>query len=283
MKAQAHDGSTRTVAIFGWPLSYTLSPTFQNAGLAARGIQAAYLPLPVQNGADFKALASALMRSPAFVGANITNPHKALALKLAKPSPQAKRIGAANLLYRQGSSWRAHNTDGEGLLLALRRELGLSPKGKRVTVLGAGGAAAAVVWALASQGAQVTVLARRLSQGRALARRFGKAVKAGKLIVSRLNKELYEQDWVINTVPGVAFARQAGKALRDLPTPDARVAIDISYVPALTPFLAAAAREEWTIMNGLPMLLAQGELSFACWFGGKVPSQAMAEALASAG
>ncbi len=285
MIAKLKNGKTQTIAILGWPLDYTLSPTFQNAGLIARDLNATYVALPVKDTPAFLSLAQALMGSPNFVGANITNPHKSAALSLATPTPQAKKIGAANLLYRQGRVWRAHNTDGDGFLLALKREHGLSPRGHKVTVLGAGGAAAALVWALTSTGAHVRILARRLAQADSLARSFSSIGKvgAGEIEFSRLNKEFSTQDWVINTVPDSKFSRQAGGALGPVPEGAKRLAIDISYVPVLTPFLAAGASEGWTIMNGLPMLLAQGELSFGAWFKGKVPSREMAAALLSQG
>ncbi len=97
------------------------------------------------------------------MGANITNPYKLEALKLAdKASPAARAIGAANTLVRQGSQWVAHNTDAPGFLAAARGA-GAKVQGARVLVLGAGGAARAVAWACASAGArEVAVLARRM-------------------------------------------------------------------------------------------------------------------------
>ena len=97
------NGRTRLVAIFGWPLNYTLSPLFQNAALIERGIDACYLPLATESPARFKALAKGLMASPHFLGANVTNPYKVDALRLAHTATAAARaIGAANVFGAPG-------------------------------------------------------------------------------------------------------------------------------------------------------------------------------------
>ena len=262
-------GQTRLVAIFGWPLTYTLSPAFQNAALRRRGVDAVYLPLAAATPAQFKALARGLMASPHFVGANITNPYKLEALALAdQASPAARAIGAANTLVRQGGRWVAHNTDAPGFLAAAKKA-GARVKGARVLVLGAGGAARAVVWACASAGAaEVAVLARRGPQAKACAK-LAKNKGFGAILSPRaLSLASQGADWVVNTLPGSELG--ASVAAHLAPAQPGQWAMDISYLPRPKgPFLLKAGKLGYKTLDGLPMLHAQGRLAFERWFGGR--------------
>jgi shikimate dehydrogenase len=268
------NGRTRLVAIFGWPLTYTLSPVFHNAALRHAGIDAAYLALASQSPAQFKALARGLMASPHFIGANVTNPYKLEALALAdEASPAARAIGAANTLVRQRGRWVAHNTDAPGFLAAAR-QAGAKAQGARVLVLGAGGAARAVAWASASAGAvEVVVLARKLAQAKACAK-LAKNKGFGALLSPR-NIALASQGatWVVNSLPG---ADLGGSVAANLARAErGRWAMDISYLPRpLSPFLRQAGSLGYRVMDGLPMLLEQGRLSFELWFA-KKPDRAL--------
>jgi shikimate dehydrogenase len=239
-KKAGFNGQTRTVAIFGWPLQYTLSPLFQNAALRRARLNAVYLPLATQTPAQFRALARGLMASPHFVGANVTNPFKVEALRLAQQaSPAAKAIGAANTLVRQGSRWTAHNTDAPGFLAAAKAA-GAKAKGARVLILGAGGAARAIAWAAASAGAaEVAVLARRVSQARDCAKVAKN--KGFGAILSPKNLGLASQGatWVVNTLPGAKLGETVARELT--PAQAGQWAMDISYLPRpLSPFLVQA-------------------------------------------
>lgn len=270
------DGSTRLVTIFGWPLSYTLSPRFQNAALKAAGMNAVYAALPAPDEASFLALARGLQQSPQFIGANITNPYKQAALKLAaRLSPAARAIGAVNTLRRGAQGWEGHNTDAPGFLQAVKGA-GLNLRGRRVLVLGAGGAARALVWASAEAGAlKVTVLARRPQQARDCARLAGRKGSAAALTLEQVRAWGGEADLVVNTLPGDALGAIWGRAL-----PRRRgLAMDISYVPAKTGFLIQASKSNWKCVNGLPMLLAQGALAFELWFKKKPALSHMKRAL----
>ena len=270
-KTQSIGGQTRLVGIFGWPLQYTLSPLFQNAAFRQAGRDAVYLALASETPAEFKALARGLMASPHFVGANITNPYKVEALRLADTvSPAARAIGAANTLVRQGSRWAAHNTDAPGFLAAAK-SAGAKVKGAPVLILGAGGAARAIAWACASAGAaEVVVLARRVSQARSCAK-VAKNKGFGALLNPR-NLGLASQGatWVVNTLPGVVLG--ATMADEIAPALAGAWAMDINYLPRpSTPYLQAARKKGYRTLDGLPMLLEQGRLSQALWFG-KAPS-----------
>lgn len=265
-------GKTRTVAIFGWPLSYTLSPLFQNAALQAKGIDANYVALASPDAASFKGLARGLMQSPHFIGANITNPYKVEALALADAAtPAARAIGAANVLYRQGKRWIADNTDAPGFMAAAKAA-GAKPKGARVLILGAGGAARAVAYAAAQAGAvEVAVLARRPSQAKECAKVSKN--KGFSALLSGKNIALASQaaTWVVNTLPGAELGQAMALELAQAQT--RAWAMDISYLPRpLSPFLRTAAKSGYRTLDGLPMLLEQGRLAFGCWFG-KAPSK----------
>ena len=275
------NGQTRLVAILGWPLSYTLSPVFQNAALAAAGLDAIYLALAAKNPAAFKTLAKGLMASPHFVGANVTNPYKVEALRLAaKASPAAKAIGAANTLVRQGNAWAGHNTDAPGFLAAAR-QAGAKVKGARVLILGGGGVARAVAWATASDGAaEVAVLARRASQARDCAKVAKN--KGFGAILSEKNIGLASQaaTWVVNTLPGADLGGEVAAQL--MPAEAPRWAMDVNYLPRpLTPFLTQAKKLGYHPLDGLPMLMEQGRLSFKLWFGKEASRPAMVTALKS--
>jgi len=135
-------GNTQWVAIFGHPLTYTLSPAFQNAGLEALRFNAVYLPVPVAPG-GFEAAFRGFQAGENSLGANITNPFKQAVIPLLDSiSPQARAIGAVNTVWRKGRRWMGGNSDWAGFL-ASAADLGAHPfSGRNVILLGAGGAGA---------------------------------------------------------------------------------------------------------------------------------------------
>lgn len=274
------NGQTRLVTIFGWPLAYTLSPRFHNEALRLGGLDARYLALPTPDEKSFLALARGLMGSPQFVGANITNPYKLAAMRLVpRLGPAARAIGAVNTLRRDARGWVGENTDAEGFRAALAAE-GFQLKGKRVLLLGAGGAARALAWACGQAGAKrVLVLARRPSQAVATAALAGKAGLHGRLAGEAVAAASLAADLVVNTLPGQDLGAEYGEALMLSPVPGAH-AMDISYTPLDTAFLKAARRAGWGTVDGLGMLLEQGRASFGHWFGRKPDVSLLRAALA---
>jgi len=120
-------GTTRLIAIFGHPLTYTLSPAFQNQGLAQLGCDMAYVPLPAEP-ASFEAAFLGFKAAQNAVGANVTNPFKqAVTPLLDRISPEARAIGAVNTVWRKAGKWRGTNTDAAGVTIPLGRELRLRP------------------------------------------------------------------------------------------------------------------------------------------------------------
>jgi shikimate dehydrogenase len=265
---KAISGHTRLVAILGWPLTYTLSPAFQNATLRRHGVDACYLALPTGDARSFRALLKALMESPNFVGANVTNPYKIEAARLCpKLSPEAKAIGAVNTLVRSPKgAWVGHNTDAFGFSEALASE-GVALKGARVLVLGAGGAARAAVWASAQAGARrVLVLARRRAQAQETALLAGAKGLSGELDPGTAGLASLGADVTVNALPGEGLGGTYGAALARRARSRA-VAFDLSYTPPRTAFLKEAALRGWRPVTGLGMLADQGRAAFELWFG----------------
>jgi shikimate dehydrogenase len=206
------------------------------------------------------------MQGEGFAGANVTVPHKAAALALADELSEATReIGAANTLVFAEGEIRAENTDAEGLLSALPG----SPAGKRALVLGAGGAARAVVWALLREGAKVEVWNRTELRSRHLCEELG-----GEPVTS---PDQAEYDLIVNTT---AVGLRGENPFAELPLLASaftlgQTVVDMVYGAEPTALLRAAEAAGATLVDGLEILVQQGALSFEIWTGRKPPLDTM--------
>ncbi|HWJ51520.1 MAG TPA: shikimate dehydrogenase [Solirubrobacteraceae bacterium] len=268
----------RRLGVLGWPVAHSRSPAMHNAALAALGMSEwRYQRLPVPP-ALFAETTRALMGA-GFLGANVTIPHKHAALALAThASTSAREIGAANTLtFDEEGGIRAENTDAPGLISALGAILD-SPAGKRALVLGAGGSARAVVWALREAGAsEVSVWNRTPERAHALAGdlgvRFANVPEPADLLVNCTSVGL----------EGGSVERSAteDEALNQLGLTFDQVG-EYPYVADLvyrsrtpTPLLAAAGAHGARTVDGLEVLVAQGALSFEIWTGAPPPREIM--------
>jgi shikimate dehydrogenase len=252
--------------VLGWPISHSRSPRMHNHWLKLHGINGTYLPLAVAPGL----LDAALKGLPAlgFKGCNITAPHKVDALKLVhEVDATARRMGAINTVVVQADgSLKGFNNDGFGFIQAL---LDGKPDWRAdagpITVLGAGGAARAVVLSLADQGAkEIRLINRTLATAQALAQEFGAPVTA--LPWAERHSALADISLLVNTTSlGMHGKEPLELDLTALP-PHAYVC-DVIYAPLETPLLAAARLRGNTTINGLGMLLHQARPAFAAWFG----------------
>jgi shikimate dehydrogenase len=255
----------RAACIIGWPVEHSRSPLIHNHWLKAYGIAGEYrreaLP-PEKFGAFVRSLAA-----HGYVGANVTVPHKEAALALSQPDDRARAVGAANTLWLDGAL-RSTNTDVEGFLDnldACAPQWDRNPG--RAVVLGAGGAASAVVYGLLARGIEaITVVNRTSSRAEKLRDRFGKNVHAAHW--RELDTSLGDAALLVNcTTLGMArqpkldvdIGRLAGHA----------VVVDLVYVPLVTPLIRAAKARELRVADGLGMLLHQAVRGFALWFGKK--------------
>lgn len=252
--------------VIGWPVLHSRSPALHRHWLDRYGLRGHYVPLSVRP----EHLASVLRCLPqaGFVGANVTIPHKQAALDLADSvSDRAALIGAANtLIFRSDGRIHADNTDGYGFLANLRdRAPGWTPQRGPAAVIGAGGAARAVVASLIEAGVPELRIANRTRlRAEQLRAEFG-----AKLVVYDWAQAGNMLDGVVTVVNATSLGME-GKAPLRLPL-DAlapgTVVSDLVYTPLQTPFLAEAAARGCVVVDGLGMLLHQAAPGFERWFG----------------
>lgn len=254
----------RVAGIVGWPVGHSRSPRLHGFWLDHYGIDGAYIPLPVAP----EHLAGAIAALPrlGLRGANVTVPHKEAVARLCDSvDPVAERIGAVNtLVVDENGHIRGANTDAFGFAESVRAAVGAVPAGP-AAVLGAGGAARAVLAALVEAGcADIRLVNRTASRARALAKRFGPAVRP--LAWADGAAALDGAAFLVNTTSlGMTGQPPLDLALDPLP-PEAVVA-DIVYAPLRTPLLARAATRGNPTVDGLGMLIHQARPGFEAWFG----------------
>ncbi|MBL0928764.1 MAG: shikimate dehydrogenase [Alphaproteobacteria bacterium] len=258
-------GSTKLAGVIGWPVKHSRSPRLHGFWAKHYGIDAAYVPLAVKP-EDFDAAVRALPKL-GFAGANVTVPHKEAALKLADiVDASAKRIGAANtLIFHADGKIEARNTDAFGFGAHLTQSAPDWRKDRPAVVLGAGGAARAILVGLLDAGVPEIRLANR-TRARAdnLAKEFGSKIR----VVDWAAREtaLDKAGLLVNTTTqGMDGQPALDIDLAGLPA-DA-VVNDLVYVPLETPLLAQARKRGLKTVDGLGMLLHQGRPGFAAWFG----------------
>ena len=255
------------LGVCGWPVAHSRSPQMHNAALAVLGLDWRYqhLPLPPQ---VFEATVRAL---PAlgFRGVNVTIPHKEAALALADDATEtARAIGAANTLTFENGRIHADNTDASGFLSAIRT----SVYDRTALVLGSGGSARAILYALQQGGArEVRVWNRTPDRAEALAAEFGAVVSAepAEIVVNCTSIGLSNPDETFKALPLRADEMGAG-----------RLVVDLVYRHGGTQLLNVAKANGAEVVDGLEMLVAQGAASLERWTGRTAPDQAMREAVA---
>lgn len=250
---------TALYGVIGDPIAHSLSPLIHGGWIRDHGLDAQYLPMQVPDG-EFEDALKTLERRHA-AGLNITLPHKLAALAYAEnASEEARKIGAANTLSRTSDGgWYADNTDAPGFLADLNDQGVQSVGGKNVLVLGAGGAARAVVYALVSQHANVTIGNRTVAKAEALVSEFG---AASALSLDEALKNIENADIVVNTT---SLGHDGGSL--NLPDGIGRLFHDISYGKAANNTLSVAADRHWKTADGLGMLVHQAAESFRIWTG----------------
>lgn len=280
-------GKTRVVALIGDPVEHSRSPIMQNAAFSALGLDWVYIALPVK--AEKVGEAVGGLRALGFQGANVTMPHKAAVMPyLDEVAPAALRIGAVNTIVRRGDKLIGENTDGRGFLRALREEVHLDVRGRRVFVLGAGGVARALAFELAAAGvASLVITNRTTSRAEALAASVTQATGCETLVLPWEPKTwaplLAEADVVVNCTRA-GMLREPDFAA-DLPWRELKadaVVCDAVYEPLETNLLRTASRYGLRTLDGLALLLYQGVLAFELWTGKLAPIDVMARALRSA-
>jgi shikimate dehydrogenase len=254
---------TALAGVLGHPVAHSRSPAMHNAAFRALGLDWRYVKLPVPPEL-FEETVRALPGS-GYRGANVTIPHKLAALALADgASAAATAVGAANTLTFQDGSIEADNTDAGGFLAAL----GDPPAGLRALVLGAGGGARAVVWALLEAGAaEVSVWNRTPERADELAAVLG----------ARAVRRAEPADVVVNATSVGLHAGDSADALPLAALGSPAAAVDLVYRTdaAETPFAGWARATGARVVDGVEVLVRQGALSFARWTGLEPPLDAM--------
>jgi shikimate dehydrogenase len=254
----------KAACVIGWPVEHSRSPLIHGYWIKQLGLDAAYRrePVPPERFADFVAH----LADHGYIGANVTVPHKEAALDMSRPDALAQAVGAANTLWRDDGVLRATNTDVEGFVASLDAGVPDWARGAdSAVVLGAGGAARAVVFGLMERGVRcVQVVNRSPDRAAALRRRFGdRVVPSGW---DRRHDLLAEAGLLVNTTTlGMAGQPPLEIDLKRL-APTAVVA-DIVYAPLVTPLLAAGRARGLRTVDGLGMLLHQAVGAFARFFG----------------
>jgi shikimate dehydrogenase len=260
------DDRPLTAGVMGWPVAHSKSPRLFEHWFARHGVDGRYILLPVRE-ADFREVYRALPKA-GFRGVNVTVPHKEEALALADEATRAaEAIGAANMIrFVPGPRILADNTDAYGFLENLRAGAPhWRPEAGAAVVLGAGGAARAVLHGLLGAGAPEIRLANRTAaRAEALAEVFGPKVRA--LGWEEREEALAGAATIVNTT-SLGMQGNPPLALRLDPAPRGALVTDIVYAPLETPLLAAARARGMPVVDGLGMLLHQARPAFRAWFG----------------
>ena len=272
------------VGVIGSPVADSLSPLLHNTAFAAMGLGKDWRSYAFEVPPGEAPAALDAMQAADVTGLSVTMPHKSDVAKLVDDcSETAARLGAVNCVHRrEDGSLFGTNTDGEGFVASVVRGAGFVPQGRRCVVVGAGGAARAVIVALAGAGAaQVAVVNRtreRAVEAADLARPVGAVVAAGG---RDLDSVLRAADLVVKATP-VGMAGTDAADQEWLVPPEVlrrgQVAVDLVYAPRVTPWLAAARAAGATTLDGLGMLVHQAAAQLALWTGRTPPVEAMWEA-----
>lgn len=259
---------TRLYGVIGWPLAHTRSPAIHNAAMRVDGIDGLYVPLPVRP-ENLDAFFDFVVSHPSldFRGFSITTPHKAAVAAITdrvrtELSPAARGSGVINTLSRTASGWRADNTDA----LALKHLLAdIDFARRRAVVLGAGGAAAAVVWQLREMGIEVTVFNRTPERARQLAMRF-----ACDWAPWDARHSATSDLWIQCTSIG-AGADDASPIDVDK-LPGRSTIIDLAYSQGETDLVRAARARGLRVVDGVKFLLAQAAHQYRIWHAREMPA-----------
>lgn len=287
-------GRTRPCGLIGYPLEHTLSPKMHNTAFQHLGLDYVYIPFNVLPQDLERAVAG--LRALGFVGFNVTHPHKENVVNYLDELDEGARLaGAVNTVVRQGDRLKGYNTDGAGFVRHLETEVGFAVKGKRVLVLGAGGAAKAVAVYLALAGAKEVIIANRtFEKARKLAEVISEKTPAGSNAVA-WNPTGEEQVWedgealkeAVASADLVVQTTSLGMHPREDVCPsfpyealgERHLVVDIIYNPTRTLFLQEAAKRGARVQNGMGMLLYQGAMAFELWTNRAAPLNVMRRVL----
>jgi shikimate dehydrogenase len=278
------NGKTRVAGIIGSPIGHSLSPVMQNAAFAAANLDYVYVPFSVAP--DDLEQAVAGLKALGVCGFNVTIPHKtAIIPYLDRLDASAESAGAVNTVQLCGAALIGYNTDGAGLLDSLSIDLNFSPGAEQILIIGAGGAARGAIAALCHAGARKILICNRSSdKAQLVVQTMSVLYPETHFAVTSQSQVTEEQlgstSLLLNTTSlGMNGERIEGVNLALLPE-HAKV-YDMVYSRSATPLVMEAAVAGFSAVNGLGMLVAQGERAFAIWTGQNPPKGIMRQALNS--
>jgi len=280
----AVQGKTHVVGIIGDPVRHSLSPIMQNAAFAASNLDYIYVPFAVTPENLERAVIG--LKVLGVCGFNVTIPHKTAIIPfLDRLDESAESAGAVNTVQLCGTGLTGYNTDGTGLVDSLSIDLDFSPRAEQILVIGAGGAARGAIAALCRSGAKRIIICNRsLDNARAVMLDMNIRYPETRIDVVRQHQVSEEYlgstSLLINTTSlGMNGERIEGINLSHLPE-HAKV-YDMVYSSSGTPLVNEASASGLRAVNGLGMLVAQGERAFEIWTGHKPPEGVMRQALNS--
>lgn len=252
------------VCVVGHPIAHSRSPLIHGHWLSTLGIAGAYEKKEVTPEAFPEFLTN--LRANGYIGCNVTVPHKQVAHALVgRRDAAAEAIGAVNTVWYEGDVLCGGNSDAHGFIANVDQTApGWDVANARAVVVGAGGAARAAVFALATRGVAVAIANRTEAHARELAARFGHGITAHGM--PELPRLLDGADLLVNCT-SLGMAKQPPLAIDLGPLKRTAIVCDVVYVPLVTPLLAAAAARGHRVVDGLGMLLQQAGFGFRKWFG----------------
>jgi len=273
-------GKTQVCGVIGDPIEHTLSPIMHNAAFEALKLDYVFLAFKVKPAEVGNAISG--MRALTIHGLNVTMPHKSTVINYLDEIDQAsKTIGSVNTILNKAGRLFGFNTDGIGALKALR-ENGVEPRGKKVLLLGAGGAARAIAYTLAQEADELVILNRTAKPATELTnllkKAFNKKVIANALTPGTIKDNLVDSDVLINAT-SVGMKPNANQTPVAPEWLKADLAVmDIVYSPVETKLAKDAKAVGAKVVSGVEMLIYQGAASFEIWTSGKAPVEVMRKA-----
>ncbi len=267
---------TKLACVIGDPITSSLSPVIHNRAYKELGIDAKFIALRVTKESSESFFN--IMKSAYLIGASVTMPLKDIVERYVKVDEQSKLIGASNAVFPADYGPNVHdqlvgaNTDGEGFVRSLNRILGLDVKGMNVAVIGAGGAARAIVYALSNEEAKsICVINRSEESGKRVANLAKELGRVGKI------EDVYDCDLIVQTTPfGMKGTTLEGQSIIDQRLiRESHVVADIVVNPRETKLMELARSKGATVIGGLPMLIEQAALAFKYFTHREAPIEAM--------
>lgn len=278
------NAGTKLLGILGYPLKHSYSPAMHNTSIEELGLNYLYVPIEVKD-EDLRDLVKGIAAMKNFSGFNVTIPHKVNIMKyLDELDELAAAIGAVNTVTVREGRLKGYNTDGIGFLRSIEKEKGITVQGKKVFIIGSGGAAKGVAMTFAFEGAaEIAITNRTYEKAVELAENINRKVKKCSYAVSGKDAEeaLSDADIVVNTTSVGMTPHIEETPLEAEFLHRGMLVCDIVYNPLKTRLLQDAEKRGCQTLNGLGMLIYQGAEAFKLWTGYEEPIMTMKNVLSA--